>query len=262
VKSRRILSLAAAAVVGLATTLLLASPASAHDTDVTPEVTCDISTGVATVTWKITTTNEPGKHFGFREVEFGPASGTVTGLASEVGFPHANGAIITATQVLPAGFDGYATIAYGAEWDDDAKASAEDKISLKGECVQGYTVTEDCNGITFTFTPPDFRVDTETPHTIDVTLTPSVGDPKTITLVEGGPDQTVSFAGSTGLTVTVTIGEEFKNTHAWTHAPCPLPLTGSSLTGPAVIGGSLLLVGAALIAGLFMFRRRRTVASS
>jgi hypothetical protein len=100
------------------------------------------------------------------------------------------------------------------------------------------------------------------PHSVDITLTPSVGDPEVITLVEDGDDQTVTFPGSTGLTAKVSILRLFEKTHARTHAPCPLPLTGSSLTGPAVIGGSLLLVGAALIVGLFAFRRRRTVASS
>ncbi len=59
----------------------------------------------------------------------------------------------------------------------------------------------------------------------------------------------MSFPGSTG-------------THAFTHAPCPLPLTGSSTTGPLALGGGLLVAGIALIAGLFLFRRRRTVASS
>jgi hypothetical protein len=41
-----------------------------------------------------------------------------------------------------------------------------------------------------------------------------------------------------------------------------VPAAGRSLAGPAGIGGSLLLGGPALIAGLFLFRRGRTVASS
>jgi hypothetical protein len=276
VKARRLASLAVAAIAGIAATALFASPAAAHHSEVTSEVTCDINAGQQTVTWTITPSDEPGTHFGFRDVVTTPAAGTVTGLASEVGFPHANGEVITVTHVLPADFDGDAGITYKLEWDDEADQSQGGKQVVKASCPQIYTVAEDCNGITFTFTAPDAPpAEPEespgpdetadavvTPRSVDITLTPSVGDPKVVTLVEGGPNQTVSFPGSTGLTVKVSITELFEKTHAWTHAPCPLPLTGGSLTGPAAIGGSLLLLGAALIVGLFVFRRGRRVAGA
>ena len=269
-KLRRLFSLASAGLVGLAATVLFASPASAHTSTIDVDFGCDVNTGAPTITWTITPSDQPGTHFGFRDVVTTPDAGTVTGIANEAGFPHANGDVITVKHELPAGFTGEVSISYTVAWDDEYDAKKSDKVTIEtGDCPVIYTVTETCDTITFHFTAPEApepddvpKLQALTPHSIDVTLTPSVGDPKTITLTEGGEDQTVSFPGSTGLTVKVDFEELFSKTHAFTHAPCPLPLTGSSTTGPLAIGGGLLVAGIALIAGLFLFRRRRTVASS
>ncbi len=70
----------------------------------------DVNTGAPTITWTITPSDEPGTHFGFRNVVTTPDAGTVTGIANEVDFPHANGDVITVKHELPAGFTGEVSI--------------------------------------------------------------------------------------------------------------------------------------------------------
>ena len=51
--ARRLLSIAAAAAAGLAASLVIASPASAHDPSISATTTCDVATGEWTVAWKV-----------------------------------------------------------------------------------------------------------------------------------------------------------------------------------------------------------------
>jgi hypothetical protein len=261
---QRIITIGAATVAGLAGSLIAAVPAHAS----APTIFVDyddecLPDGTRQVTWEVFNT-AASLTATITAVTLLPAGSTVSDI--EVGATIPGDDSLPGSQILP-GDASSAKLTVSASWPgvespytDDASATAE----FRGTCSPLYTVTEDCAGITFTFPAVDDGGEFP-PKPIDVSLIPSTGDSQAFQLKGGDPEKKVTFPGSTGLTVALSYGDDFKKTHAWTSAPCPvpdLPKTGSSLTGPAAIGGTLLLVGAALVIGTFMFRRRRTIAGS
>jgi len=125
-----------------------------------------------------------------------------------------------------------------------------------GACTPLYTVSQDCNGITFVFKglPPG-----ELKITNHVTLHPSVGTDQAFDIGTGDPDKTVTIPGAPGLTVDLSYGDNFKASYAFTHDPCPtLPKTGSNLGGTIGAGIGLVVVGAGLLVLVVFMRRRRS----
>ena len=284
--TRRVLTIAAAAAAGLAAVLVIGSPASAHIPAVTVEsVVCDRSTGEWVIGWNVHGTSVPpeASTWQLTTVTLTPApptsviSGDLAGL--NVSKPKAQD--FTGTQRVP-GSTTSVSLSIVAAWDDESSDDASKTRSLAeaGSCVKIYSIAQTCDSITLTFKAPPAPVETELAPLTAVRLTgsaltsssvhlhPSVGADVTFTLSPGDADKVVTFPGSLGLTVEVTIGSGPTQTHAFTHDPCPpspsptLAQTGSSVTGPVGIGAALLVVGAGLIAALFLFRRRRTVAGN
>jgi hypothetical protein len=279
--ARRILSIAAAAAAGLAASLVLASPASAHHIDIGVSKTCQ-QDGTWKVTWTVNNSEDDlaGK---VTAVALTPAGTTVSNIVVDAVLP-ADGSLV-GTQIVPGDAAG-ATISVTVHWNRDGQDHSDTKsngVEFTYKCESTYTVAQTCDSITFTFkAPPAPVVPASAPLTdtgvylagaaltsSSIKLHPSVGSDVTFTLNSGDPDKVVSFPGSPGLTVVVTI-DNFEKTHTFTHDPCPttpspspsLATTGSSLSSPLGIGAALVLVGIGLIAALFMFRRRRTVAGS
>jgi hypothetical protein len=192
----------------------------------------------------------------------------------------------TGVQRVPGDTD-FAELDVVAKWSDDATHPGDEEVSLAeelGSCLKTYLVAQTCDSITFTFKAPPAPVVPASAPLIEtgvylagyaltsssIKLHPSVGADVQFTLNSGDPDKVVSFPGSPGLTVDVIIDNGPKQTHTFTHDPCPttpspspsLATTGSSLSSPLGIGAALVVVGIGLIAALFLFRRRRTVAGS
>jgi hypothetical protein len=282
--ARRLLSIAAATVAGLAAALVIASPASAHDPSISATTTCDVATGEWTVAWKVI--NDFGQVGTLTTVTPPSGGGTLTVIVTGATVPAKSGAVngvLAENQTFPNSVNS-ATLSAVMDWPDDFAPKTISKTAYKpAGCIKAYTVAQTCDSITFTFkAPPAPVVPASAPLTdtgvylagasltsSSIKLHPSVGSDVTFTLNSGDPDKVVSFPGSPGLTVVVTI-DNFEKTHTFTHDPCPttpspspsLATTGSSLSSPLGIGAALVLVGIGLIAALFMFRRRRTVAGS
>lgn len=127
-----------------------------------------------------------------------------------------------------------------------------------------------CDDITFALDNPE-----DGPESIELTFTPSVGEPVTRTVAAGSSMEPVTFPASEGLTITISSpGEEDEVVKYADYAPedCdapstpppggggggeepPLPVTGAN-TGLIAGGAGVLL---ALGAGLFLVARRRRV---
>ena len=283
--ARRLLSIAAAAAAGLAGSLILASPASAHDPSITATTTCDPATGEWTVAWKVI--NDFGQVGTLTTVTPPTGGGTLTVIITGATVPAKSGAVngvLTENQTFPNSVNS-ATLSAVMDWPDDFAPKTISKTAQKpAGCSQTYTVAQTCDSITFTFkAPPPVIVPAVASlndtgvylagaalTTSSIHLHPSVGADVNFTLNSGDPDKVVTFPGSPGLTVEVTIDNGPKQVHAFTHDPCPttptpspsLATTGSSLSSPIGIGAGLLIAGIAVIAALFLFRRRRTVAGS
>ena len=263
---RRLITIAAAGVAGLAASLFFASPASAHDPSILGDATCDQATGAWTVTWKVI--NDFGQDGTLIELTVPSGGGPLNGIALNSVVPAKVGSTngsITGTQTFPGSVNS-ATLSGKMDWPDEFTPQAITKTVQKPLACT-YKVELTCDSIIFTFQAPPGAAATQVPARV-IKLTPSSGAPQTITLPAGDPDKVVTFAASAGFSVIVEIGENFKKTHTWAHDPCTpspspsLATTGSSLTGPLGIGAASILVGAGLIAALFLFRRRRTVAGN
>jgi hypothetical protein len=273
VKSRRLLSFAAAAVAGLAATFVMASPASAHTATIDADVSCGID-GAWTVTW--TLSNDWGTNATISDLVVDPAGSAISDdpITNGTLIPH-NGSI-SGSQTFPNSATG-ASLGFKATWpaipdkDNGDNHTYSKHIDFGRTCTPLYSAVETCDSVTFTVNAPEAPAsesdaDIEVaaaPRSVDVVLTPSSGDPKTVTVTEGGENHEVTFPATTGMTVEISIPElEWSTIYHFAHEPCPLPVTGASTTGPILIGASLLVVGVALVSGLFLFRRRRTVAGS
>jgi hypothetical protein len=286
--ARRVLTIAAAAAAGLAGSLAIGSPASAHLPAVSVDsVVCDRSAGEWVIGWKVHGTSVPAEASTWQltTVTFTPPPPTsvISGDLASANVWKPKAQDFTGTQRVP-GSTGSVSLSVVAAWDDDDEAthdgSKTKSLTGVGSCVKTYAIALTCDSITFTFRAPPAPVETAAARLTDtgvhlagsaltssrVHLHPSVGADVDFTLASGDPDKVVTFPGSPGLTVEVTIGDGPKRTHAFTPDPCPpspsasLAQTGSSVTGPVGVGAALLVVGAGLIAALFVFRRRRTVA--
>jgi hypothetical protein len=267
---RRLISVAIAVAAGLAGAAVITSPASASVVTPPLEITgtrlCDLSTGGWQVTW--TLTNNLGSVATLTAVTPDPgASGAIFNQPIIVGSTIAANGTLVGHQLFPTTQTTGSlsvTASFGQVHDP---VTVSKTIDLGPSCKQVYTATQDCHGITLTFKAPPQG--DEFPPTGNVTIHPSTGSDVTFTLPLT-QDKVISFPGSAGLTVTVTItlGEDqkpFVTTHTWTHDPCPsptLPVTGNGYVGGAAkLGASMLLIGAGLIViSLYLWRRRRALA--
>jgi hypothetical protein len=191
---------------------------------------------------------------------------TVTNIVPGATLPHAGQ--LVGVQIMPGDAPG-GDINVTVTWpvlEGTISRTRDGAVRFETPCTPRYTVAQDCAGITFTFTAPPATTTAALPS-VEVNLHPSVGADVDFVLAPGADPKIVTFPGSAGLTVLVTIDEDFEKSHAWTQEPCPpspspsLAQTGSSLGTPIGLGAGLVLVGVALVLGaLFLFRRRRTVA--
>jgi len=143
---RRPLAVAGAAAVGLAATVALASPASAHHSVVVGEAVCDTATGEYDVTWTITVVAPPqADHYTFVEVAAtkgvgggAPQPATVPGVEVTPGntFPHPSGSPLVSTYSVP-GDTTSLSLSVRAKWSNGhkEKTASSDSIQLAGTCA-------------------------------------------------------------------------------------------------------------------------------
>jgi hypothetical protein len=268
---------AAAALIGGATAMALASPARAdgqtpiYDIDGSAEYVCQAN-GTFKIFWFVNNLNTslPAEITAVTATPNTPVSTIVVGATIP-----ANGGL-EGSQTVPGNTD-TASLVVTAKWTpigaDDITDTTEIEVGFEEDCSPLYTVAQDCKGITFTFTPlssPEISLGNSDTFVLvsralisyHVKLIPSTGSPVEFDVTEGDPPKVATFPGSPGLTVDVIVDESEKITEAWTHEPCPLPDTGSNVGTVVAVGAGLVMVGAALIVGLFVLRRRRPIPSA
>jgi LPXTG-motif cell wall-anchored protein len=215
---RRALAVAGSAVIGLIGAAVLASPASAHHTEVKGVPICDTETGEWVVTWTVNSfapTDAPT--FRLIDVVVTPEGSTVSNIVETQGdgFPHRSGAPLTGEQRLP-GTATSASLGVQAKWsngfmEENLKTGA---VTFEGTCAKpvGEVEASDastCDELTVTATNPEDGAATT------VTVTTSAGDSEEFDL-EPGADHSVSFPGAEGLTYEVIVDGTVIASGGWT----------------------------------------------
>lgn len=211
---RRVVAVAGSAVIGLLGAVALASPASAHHTEVKGDPICDTSTGEWVVTWTVdSVAPERAPTFRLLDVVVTPEGSTVSNIVETQGdgFPHRSGVPLTGEQRLP-GDTTSASLGVRAKWingftEEDLTTGV---VPFDGTCEKpvGQVNANDastCDELIVTVTNP------EDGAAASVTVTPSAGEAETFDL-EPGADRAVSFPATEGLTYQVTVdGKEIRS---------------------------------------------------
>jgi LPXTG-motif cell wall-anchored protein len=269
--TRRLTAGAAGLLIGAAGALAVASPASAHHTEVVGTPECLTETGEWLVTWTVTSqAPEEVKQFRLIEVSHEPADTELTGLPLDV--DQSVDTPFTGEQRLPSDATS-ASLTVKAKWDNGRKRTNHGEVWFEGTCDQREEPPADDFG-EWTFDCDELTITITTPLKEPVTLTfvPSEGEPVQAEFAPGEPT-TVTFPASEGLTVEVLAGEEpitldepiEISSEEWAALECEededegegggLPETGAP-TG-LIAGGALALL--AFGGGLYLVARRRRV---
>ena len=294
---RRILAVAAAAAIGTLGALVVASPASAHHTNIAGLAKCNLVSSNWEVTWFINN-SEGDKTAVLTDVTVDPDGTAITDA------PIADGTVLPADapglqwelvgkQTFPGSEDSATLILNLVTWSNGhTQANNSRTIEFRGTCGPLYEVKHECDKLVITLKVPERGY-----GVFHFKLTPNEGQAHETELEPGDDPETVTFPGKPGLKVTLVIwktygsqveeseelslateaavaeGESPQIVHepkkwsteiVWEPENCPtattppLAQTGASLGGVIGIGGGLLGVGAALIAAFFVLRRRRT----
>jgi LPXTG-motif cell wall-anchored protein len=219
---RRVLAVAAGAVIGAIGALALASPASAHHSEVVGTPVCDTETGEWVVTWTINSfAPASAPQFKLIEVQVTPADSSVDGVAVTEGdaFPHATGASLVGEQRLPGDAES-ASLAVRAQWSNGFEEAdlRTGYVSFDGPCDQptepGPVEASDastCEELTVTVTNPEDGVAV----TVEVSAsTEDEGAAEEFDLAPGG-SQTVRFPAAEGLTYEVVVDGTVVKTGGW-----------------------------------------------
>jgi hypothetical protein len=204
---RRVLAVAASAVIGLIGALALASPASAHHTEVKGVPYCDTDTGEWVVTWTVNSfAPAQAPTYKLVEVQVTPEGSSVSNIAVTEGdeFPHATGVPLEGEQRLPGDTES-ASLGVRAKWSNTFE---EDKlksgvVTFEGTCEKppaelNVNDASTCDELTVTVANP------EDGAAVTVQVTTSAGDSEEFDL-EPGADQLVSFPAAEGLTYEVIV---------------------------------------------------------
>jgi hypothetical protein len=213
--ARRLISLAAAGVAGIAATMIIATPASAHHTNVSGVASCAATDASGwTVAWTVTsftpTGSTPNKWdlTSISQATLGGSGDAVTGqLAGPFGStpghfvgPGKNiGESFTGSQHFPNSVT-WVTLTANGVWNNNTNGTGTSaQVNKPTNCTPATSIT--------------------------TTAVPVLADAPVTT------------------------------------TPAGLPVTGSSVSSLVGAGAGLLVLGAGLIAALFLMRRRRTSAS-
>lgn len=258
-------------LLGLASAVAFAIPASADHTEVSGSCAWDPDAGGWVVTWTVT----PGSAddaTGFRLAGVAAAPADVEGLPVTDAFAHPAGEQLVGEQRLPAGATS-ASLEVWIEWDnghvDETPQVGE--VTVGADCAApdpGIEVgqwTFDCSTLTITVTNP-------TVHDLPVTFSPSAGDPVSVEL-PSGESTTVQFPSGEGLAVDLrSAGQSIVDPTSpieitaaeWAEAECDAG-SGGEGGGLAATGTPVRLIAAGAVAllalggVLFVIARRRRI---
>jgi hypothetical protein len=274
-RRHRLLSVLSAIALGTLGALVVASPASAHDTATKGVARCVADGSGWIVAWTVDGSDEKQRY----KIKTAVAKDWSTNDTVGGAFTGELGSLPTGFKSTVQSFTGDQTFAnsvaavwlsVGAHWENNDGSGALDRDETPRENA-AKVVRPNCGpGPSVTFA-------SECDHTITATLTNMQNGSTTFT-ISGKGDRTVAanetqvvtgLSGDAEVTVTAPGLSERKYTWTMPTTPCQtvvetsppaLAVTGGSLSGPLGIGGLLLGLGMVLIGALFVFRRRRTVA--
>lgn len=251
---RRLTAFAGAVLAGTAAALLLASPASAHQTMVEGTAVCDTAKGDWVVTWTVGNTEDDleGKITG---MSLKPDGTTVTNIAKDAVLPMKGKGELTGVQRVAAS-EKEASLSVSAQWIRDKETinhKDADTVTFTGTCAKNTaTFATACDGV------------------VTVTLDNTAGTEAAKFVVKGKDgwvvEKTVE-AGKTDSSVKVPAANSAEITVSQSDtviatgkkalpANCGgLPVTGAK--AGAAAAGALGLVGAG--AALFVMARRRRI---
>jgi LPXTG-motif cell wall-anchored protein len=260
-----------AATVGLVA--LAASPASAHNIEISTAYVCEPSTGEWIITWGIDTSDAPVPGV-VQDVISTPAPGLGGGFVEGMTV-EPNGSLIGIQSVPASTTSAYLSVTIFWDHpgtDDDVTRTADKTTYISGTCEQGppdpeAKFTDECDGsvIVTLSNGPNAVSDAH------FTVTGPGGFSETHTVTPDGATTATVPASAAGAIV-VSEGGEVLEEHSWsdpgecpttapptteppvTTAPPGLPDTGTSLSTLIVVAVALIGVGVGL---LLVLRRRR-----
>lgn len=213
---RRALAVAASATIGLIGAVALASPASAHHSEVEGVPYCDTDTGQWVVTWTVNSfAPREASAYKLVEVESTPATHPVSniGVTDTDEYPHRTNRELVGEQRLP-GDATSASLGVRAQWSNGYEESElrRGSLTFEGPCEQSpepsVEHTSTCDELVLTVDNP------EDAETIAVQITTSAGDEE-VGDVEAGGSWTVSFPADEEVTYQVTIDETVYAEGSW-----------------------------------------------
>ncbi|MFC0530161.1 cell wall anchor protein [Phytohabitans kaempferiae] len=224
---RRPLALVGAAALGLAAALMVASPASAHHSEVDGKAVCDTETGEWVVTWTVTSFAPQGvERYKLVKADLTPAGTTVTEIRTTEGndYPYSVDTPVVGVQRVP-GDATSASLTVKAKWKKERGAHLErdaksKTVELGGECKKDVPSTTaptasfspDCEGTV------NVTLGNGQEATAAVKLTVSAGEFKeTFTLEPGETKTDIQVPADAGeITVSQEGKEEPVGTYTWT----------------------------------------------
>jgi hypothetical protein len=265
---RRILAVAASVSIGIVGALSLASPASAHHTNISGTTECaDPVTGEWVVTWTVTswaTSYGQATKYKITSLQTTPDDTNVAGIPLNT-YRDMDQAFV-GEQVLPAEAD-FAQIEVSAKWNNNnTKTNTSPKVHRPEPCEEEQpspvTVSDEATCDELLVTVDNTAGD----KTIAALITTSAGQEEKAD-VEAGGSWTVSFTPDDGFTYEVAIDGQPFGQGGWTEPEdCDepdgggggdeeLPVTGAQ--SALIAGGALLLLTAG--GAMYVMARRRRI---
>lgn len=206
---RRPLTILGATVLGAAAAISIASPASAHHSEVAGSYVCDTTTSEWVVTWTVTSfAPRDVNRYKLIKADVTPAGTTVTNITVSQGndYPYEVGKPLVGEQRVPADAEG-ASLTVQAKWEnkfkEDQPASAA--VKFTGECEKDTPPTSPSPSPSPSATPP---AEVTAP---DATFLPECDGTVKVTLINGddanAPVELTVTAKNFEKTVTVNPGE-------------------------------------------------------
>jgi hypothetical protein len=218
-KLRRTTAVVAGAILGLGGVAFLASPASAHHSEVSGTSECITATGEWKVTWSVDTVVPPGVNsWGLQEVSATPSALEAGSKIAPTGdqTPFSVKEAITSIQMVP-GDATKANLTVKAFWNNGYKETEAKtgEVKLGGTCVPNAPkpdahLASDCDGVNVTLAngkdatkDAEFLVKGENGYT------------KTVVVKAGQEDKTVKVPSKDAGKVTVLVGDKVVAEGKW-----------------------------------------------
>lgn len=152
---RRALAVAGATAIGLVGAVAIATPASAHHSEVVGVPVCDTANGDWVVTWTVKSfAPDEAPKFRFIEVSHTPADTTLSGIAvtEDNSFPHTTGTEVVGTQKVPGSAES-ASLTVRAKWSNHfvEETAHTGEVEFDGTCEEDrpkpdFSSVSECNG--------------------------------------------------------------------------------------------------------------------